>query len=306
MSTSEFVTMQQRRGLKEDLPTSAPAGQLLIATDTSELFYGTGTGVEQIGSGSVNVTHKTVYSLFEDTQQVFADGMQGLADPKGREGWYFTNQAAGQKINWYYYDPQQFSTTVANFKNAYAILTFDTNKLPFFSVYTQPTGSGDAAAWYKSARVYLSNVSVTPGTKYLMYFGTDPGVYEELPRIALTASPAHLFGAFGPTETIYLVSFHTDSGSAVGNYKFVTHQLGFQTNVVNQEFNLKIKGDFGKTFTQSAAATTWTINHYLGRYPSITTVDSSGYLIEGNVRYVNANQITVEFSPAVAGMAYLN
>lgn len=305
MTLSNDITMQQKRGLKANLPASAPAGQLLVTTDTNELFVGTGTSVVQVGDGTGSA-HQTTYTLFEDIQSVYADGMQGLIDPKAREGWYFTNQVAGQKINWYYYDPQVYSTTVSNLSGAYAICTFDTNKLPFFTVYTTPTGSGDFAPWYKSARVYTSNASVTHGTTYVLYFGTDPGVYEELPRIELTVNPAFLNGSFGASETIYLISFHTDSGASVNTYKFVTHQLGFQTSSVSREYDLKIKGGFGKTFTQATAAATWTINHYLGRYPSVTTVDTNGYSIEGNVRYVNANQITVEFNPAVAGTAYLN
>jgi hypothetical protein len=50
MATTPFVTMQQRRGLKANLPTAAPAGQLLVATDTKELFFGTDTGVEAFAS----------------------------------------------------------------------------------------------------------------------------------------------------------------------------------------------------------------------------------------------------------------
>lgn len=40
-------SVRVRRGLVADLPASAPLGELLIATDTGELFYGTGTGVKR-------------------------------------------------------------------------------------------------------------------------------------------------------------------------------------------------------------------------------------------------------------------
>jgi hypothetical protein len=113
-------------------------------------------------------------------------------------------------------------------------------------------------------------------------------------------------GGYSPTETVNLIAYHTDSSSAANTYKFVTHQLGFTTIAVNQEFNLKIKGDYTKTYTQSVAAATWTINHNSNRFPSVTTVDNSGAVIEGAVTYLNANQLTVQFSPAVAGKAYLN
>ena len=40
-----------RRGLRADLPASAPEGEAFITTDTHELFVGTGTGMEPIGAG---------------------------------------------------------------------------------------------------------------------------------------------------------------------------------------------------------------------------------------------------------------
>jgi hypothetical protein len=298
MSTSDFVVMKQLRGLKANLPASAPAGQLIITTDTSELFYGTGTGVEQIGAGS---EHQTRYSIYDDNQAVYADGMPGTYDPKARDGWYFTNTIAGQKINWYYYDPSVLTTTVAQFVNTYAVVTIDTNKVPYFAIYTL----GTDFEWFKSKRVYAvqSPVSVTPG-KYLVYTGQEPSVYPELPRIRLTETTSLSAGAFAPTETIMTMTLQTESGSAAGNYKFVTHQLGFETSSTTRQIDLKIKSNSVRTFTQSTPASTWTIVHNMGTYPKITTVDNGGALIEGNVTYASANVITVEFSPAVSGKAY--
>lgn len=60
------------------------------------------------------------------------------------------------------------------------------------------------------------------------------------------------------------------------------------------------------TFTQSVPAANWTINHNLGRFPSIEVVDSSGNVVEGNIDYVNANTITASFTGGFAGLAYLN
>lgn len=44
--------LQFRRGLKTNLPTSAPSGMPLWCTDTNELYIGTGDGVEKVGSNS--------------------------------------------------------------------------------------------------------------------------------------------------------------------------------------------------------------------------------------------------------------
>lgn len=58
--------------------------------------------------------------------------------------------------------------------------------------------------------------------------------------------------------------------------------------------------------TQSTPSATWTINHNLGRNPSVTVVDSSEKVVFGDITYVTDNQLTVSFSAAFGGKAYLN
>lgn len=62
----------------------------------------------------------------------------------------------------------------------------------------------------------------------------------------------------------------------------------------------------GYVHSQLAAASVWTITHGLVRHPSVTVVDSAGSVVIGGVRYLSANQLTVTFSAAFAGSAYLN
>lgn len=57
---------------------------------------------------------------------------------------------------------------------------------------------------------------------------------------------------------------------------------------------------------QASPSSTWTINHNLGRRPSVTIVDSSGNVQIGEVLYNSDNQITVNFAAAFGGYAYLN
>jgi hypothetical protein len=55
------------------------------------------------------------------------------------------------------------------------------------------------------------------------------------------------------------------------------------------------------------AATTWTIEHHnLGLYPSVTTVNDSGEVIIGEVRYTSNNVIRIDFSEEVSGKAFIN
>lgn len=58
--------------------------------------------------------------------------------------------------------------------------------------------------------------------------------------------------------------------------------------------------------TQSTIAMLWMLNHNLGTFPSVTTVDPSGRVILGEVAYLSDNVITVAFSQPVSGNAYLN
>jgi hypothetical protein len=60
------------------------------------------------------------------------------------------------------------------------------------------------------------------------------------------------------------------------------------------------------THTQNSASATWTINHNLNCYPSVTIVDSAGSVVIGDVSYTNANTLVVTFVAAFGGKAYLN
>jgi hypothetical protein len=59
-------------------------------------------------------------------------------------------------------------------------------------------------------------------------------------------------------------------------------------------------------FTQMAPVSLWTIAHNLGRFPSVTVVDSTEREVEGDVHYLDGNTIAVSFSAPFSGVAYLN
>ena len=56
-------------------------------------------------------------------------------------------------------------------------------------------------------------------------------------------------------------------------------------------------------YTQSTPASTWTINHNLGKIPAITIMDSSGNVVEGDCQNVSINQAILTFSGAFSGIA---
>lgn len=60
------------------------------------------------------------------------------------------------------------------------------------------------------------------------------------------------------------------------------------------------------THTQGVASATWTVNHGLGFYPNLTVQDSAGTIYEGEITYTNSDSLTVTFSSAFSGKAYLS
>lgn len=65
-------------------------------------------------------------------------------------------------------------------------------------------------------------------------------------------------------------------------------------------------GDKTYTFVQTIAASTWVINHGLNKYPSVSVVDSGNNVVVGDVKYDSLNELTISFSSAFTGQAYLN
>ena len=59
-------------------------------------------------------------------------------------------------------------------------------------------------------------------------------------------------------------------------------------------------------YTQASASLQWTVTHGLNRYPSVTVVDSSMREVEGDIQYLDGNNLVVAFSSPFSGMAYLN
>lgn len=59
-------------------------------------------------------------------------------------------------------------------------------------------------------------------------------------------------------------------------------------------------------YEQGIASNTWEIEHNLGKYPSVTIVDSAGTIFTASVEYNSDNVCTVYINGATKGKAYLN
>ena len=101
--------------------------------------------------------------LLNNNAAVYADGSQGLEEPNGAEdGWYFKNDEAGKKINWYFLGNENagYQMNKATLQGGYArikVLTAMGSDSPFMSLYTTPKGDGFDAFWFRSRYSYIGD-----------------------------------------------------------------------------------------------------------------------------------------------------
>lgn len=65
-------------------------------------------------------------------------------------------------------------------------------------------------------------------------------------------------------------------------------------------------GDKAYTHNQSVASSSWVITHNLGKTPSVSVQDSAGTDVVGQVTHNTEQKLTITFSGAISGKAYLN
>jgi hypothetical protein len=108
---------------------------------------------------------------------------------------------------------------------------------------------------------------------------------------------------------------HYTIDSYTANGAFYTLNLtnlfgnGILTNKLYYDFavfTLSSQGAPTFVFTQGAPATVWNIQHNLGKFPSVSVVNNNDLLMNGEITYIDNNNITCNFSAAFAGKAYLN
>lgn len=62
----------------------------------------------------------------------------------------------------------------------------------------------------------------------------------------------------------------------------------------------------GFVHQQGVPAAVWTVDHNMGKYPSVTVEDSLGEEVEGEVHYDTLNRVRIVFSAGFSGRAILN
>jgi len=144
---------------------------------------------------------------------------------------------------------------------------------------------------------------VVPGTIVLRVMVTPAGEDEERRLFRFSGEAAalreNLSGLLGAGDRVRIQvtsRHHTEPVRFLGSWS--VEKLPLQVYVVNQQESANY------LHFQTNPSTTWIINHMMGRYPNITTVDSLGRVVEGELHYLDPNTARADFEYAVGGAAF--
>ena len=233
-------------GVEGDWTVDFVEKQVYAWNTSTEQFEASGASLTQVQSlidGSFSGGDTTILA---SNTSVPADGTHGLADPLGQvAGWYYKNSnSLLDKINWYYLSNSNpaLVMTKGALDGMYAIVNVRAGGAPFFVVYTKPTGTGDAAPWYKSRFVYSPaglDLTAYIGQTIFLYWGNDNGDFANLPRVQCTLDTVSSEGPQLPAEEILFGNISTSTGYAAGTYEFVISELAFDygNNVFGYELS---------------------------------------------------------------------
>lgn len=240
--------------------------------------YVTANSVTSQINSAIGSTFNSRSVLLSSNTAIAADGALPSADPFGKPGWYYKN-AAGAKINWYFYAGSNKDTdTLVNFNGWYAVIEIRvTGSYPFLAVYTapNPTGGGNGATWYRTRRTYVDVPvlqALTPGRYLIHTAGLNvTNIHTGLPRVSL---PYITTGPNGNDEKLSLMALNTSSGRAAGADEFLVEEMGifianspqtFQMVALPQQppqYTEYFKGSFATTasFPASGKKDQWVID----------------------------------------------
>jgi hypothetical protein len=158
----------------------------------------------------------------------------------GYNGWGYIKaspQASNAKINWYLPFPI-FNGIVGQLKGLYYQIfnkCANAEALPFFVVYTKPTGTDDYASWYHSSRAYVPDTNSNPNQTCQMFMNIKeldftPQSVSVQNQINMSISSNPPCGNYADNQEILFISLQTNSGSALNDVNFVCNKIGMITD----------------------------------------------------------------------------
>ena len=230
---------------KRSEPVYSNNGKLMI--DVGELGLNTTDilthdKLDLINNDTSNINSK-LQSLISQTTKfdnsLILDSAPGIAsyadsvpppvkDANNRDGWYYRNTLAGNKFNYYYFSNTGYTETLGNIKGQYAVFQNDSLTTDNVNVILALYGIDGFTGGPR--RVYTSNERILPGVKYLAYWGVEPNIYPELPRIEYSLVDEI---NWNQSTNVLTMSIGSDSGSTAGTVQNLMTHIGY-INVDNE------------------------------------------------------------------------
>ena len=226
-----------------------PATQDTHDVSAVELLSYIRDNVFSIDSNTTIIETQPVHlDLENDGATVWADStLPWIAAPNGEDGWAYINDPSGGAQLYYYANAPALnplsveanitlgSVATGWFIGNQKLLTNSDNRF-IVTIYTQPTGSGDAQPWYKSRRVYQasSDKPLSKGVDYFFYWGTDITLlHKELTHIELSLVIQE--GTLGSNEIVEFMSVNVPSNLASNAFNGVVKRAGYVSSVATRE-----------------------------------------------------------------------
>jgi hypothetical protein len=146
--------------------------------------------------------------------------------------------------------------------------------------------------------------------------GTSGGLYSQLVGGSASQLVAHNLGsrdvqvemyrATAPYDRIDCDVEHTDVNSVMLHFLDTPAVNAYSVVILGGDPTGGPSGELGYTHVQSTPAAVWSITHPLSFTPNVSVVDSADDQVEGDVSYDSPSLITLTFTAAFSGKAYLS
>jgi hypothetical protein len=161
-------------------------------------------------------------------------------------------------------------------------------------------GSGTLISGLSTVHLSIKEISGQNVVKYLEYITTKDILLGQGDQISQFGHFTLDTYAVDPANADYYIATLTFKG---GNGNIAAQ--GTQYTLI--QFNIDDSAaDKNFVFTQAVASNTWTIQHNLNKFPSVTSVNINNIEMYGEVVFTDINNLTINFSAAFSGQAFIN
>ena len=161
-----------------------------------------------------------------------------------------------------------------------------------------PTVSYNTITGFTLSKFELTNLGIDISSFYANPLGGSEVLItqcDDVSRWAVFSWVSSVQNATNPNYYDIVVAYKGGNNGLIANKDYFISLLSYAG-----------EGDLHFTYVQGVPSTSWSIQHNLGKFPSITVIDSAGTVVTGQYTYNDINNVTLTFSAPFAGTAYLN